>query len=255
MNTRNWKTKTILTLFPVLLWAEDPVASLPILGQWWNAETKQLERLEGLPGSLRHTAAPPEGEARYWSSAHLLLERRGAELKIHDLATGSVLSESVDGDWDFVFSSDGRRWQRYASGAARPFLLNDGTLLDADHDALLESGGILYVRASGALVELERHGVSWVERRRHESPLFSGLLSLKTAGEALLLLNADGELLRWRAGQAEAETLARGVSGLESLRQESFYRLQGKTGSRLLYLDSPGQRVYDLGATAVEVRQ
>jgi hypothetical protein len=264
----------------------------PGLGFVWDAASKSLRRLSGLPGSLRIEpgVSLPQETLQAWvspDSTYVVFALPEGKLERRDLLTNE--SEQIEAPLpeEVLFSSNGKRfalwWKtdhRFAmwgeassETTAKSIVVPDaGEALILEQDGLLrtsggnwlgtfsadavfaESSGRLVVATTGAFVQFELKEEKWTQTVRNE---FEGIPALRQfvieSGDSLLAVGIKGDLVRWHPSTGVSEVMAdSGVERLSALKQSGFYLASGES-PQLLFSLSPSQKLFLL--PAVEVAQ
>jgi hypothetical protein len=281
------------TISFLLLAATSLVASeldSPGLGWLWDAPTKSLRRLGGLPGSLRNEPglALPAETLHAWvspDSSYVVFALPEGKLERRNLITGEAVQIESPLPDEILFSTSGKRlalwWKAsnrfsfwgepVAEVAAKRIVIPDsGDALILEQDGLLrtssgnwlgtfsadtviaESGGRLLVATAGAFVQFELKDEKWAEISRHEFDTIPQLRQVVIEnGDSLLAVGLKGDLSRWQPSTGVSEILAAtGVEGLSALKQSGFYLATGES-PQLLFALSTSQKLFLLPAAEV----
>jgi hypothetical protein len=262
----------------------------PSLGWIWDAPTKSIRRLVGLPGSVRNESGItlPEETLAAWASPdalQIVVALPDSRLERRYLNSEESLQISADKPDEVLFSPDGRLaalwWKsanRFALWGDAPAelsaksiqLLNDGETLILEADGLLRSssgswignfgpesafrvsGQRLVVSTPRAFILFDRNGKDWRESARYEFESIPSVRQIEIESpDSLLTVGLEGQLTRWLPASGTSELLtASGVERLRPLRQAGFYLAEGET-PQMLFALSQSQRLYAVPAPEV----
>lgn len=280
-----------LILFAASAFAANEMDS-PSLGWLWDAPTKSMRRLVGLPGSMRNEAGPtlPAETLAAWASPdamQIIVALPDARLERRNLRSGESEQIPANQPDEVLFSPDGRLsalwWKsekRFANWGDTPRelnaksiqILNDGDAIVLDLDGLLQTakgfwlgnfgaeatfavaGSRLVVAAARSFTVFEQNGKDWQQTSRHE---YEGIPVFKQieieSADWVLTVGTEGQLTRWSPASGSSETLSpSGVERLRAFRQPGFYLSEGET-PMMLFAFSSSQKLYAIPAP--EVRQ
>lgn len=262
----------------------------PSIGWIWDAQTKSIRRLVGIPGSIRNEGGlvlPAETLAAWASldAQQVVLALPDDRLERRFVASGESEQISSARPDEVLFSPDGRHaalwWKstnRFANWGETPHeltaksiqILNDGQAIILENDGLLKSsagswignfgseaafavsGGRLIVAASKAFIVFQRMGKDWQQSARHEYDTIPAFRQVEIeSSDSLLTVGLEGQLTRWSLPSGTSETLsASGVESLRPLRQSGFYLAEGET-PQMLFALSQSQKLYAVPAPEV----
>ena len=283
--------RLFLIVFAASAFAANEIES-PSLGWFWDATSKSMRRLVGLPGSVRNEAGPilPAETLAAWASpdgTQVVLALPGVLVQRRNLKSGESEEISVNPLDEVLFSPDGRfaaLWwkseKRFAKWGEAPRelnvksiqILNDGDAIILDSDGLLQTakgvwlgnfgveatfavaGSRLVVAASRAFIVFEHNGKDWQQRSRNEDEGIPNFKQIEIeSAESVLTVGTECLLTRWLLASGSSEILS--VSGVERLRafsQRGFYLAEGET-PMILFAFNSSQKLY--AVPAPEVRQ
>ncbi len=280
-----------LILFAASAFAASEVDS-PSPGLLWDAPTKSMRRLVGLPGSVRNEAGPalPAETLAAWVSpdaTQLVIALPGELVRRVNLKSGESEEIPAKQPDEVLFSPDGRSaalwWkseQRFANWGDTPRelnvksiqILNDGDAIILDSEGLLQTArgtwlgnfgaeatfalaaSRLVVAAPRSFTVFEQNGKDWQQTSRHEYDGIPGFKQLEIESpDFVLAVGKEGQLTRWSPASGSSENLSTaGVDRLRALHQPGFYLAEGET-PMMLFAFSSSQKLYTVPAP--EVRQ
>lgn len=278
-----------LILFAASAFAANEMDS-PSLGCVWDAPSKSMRRLIGLPGSVRNEAGPvlPAETLAAWASpdgSQIVFALPGERVQRLNLKSGELEEIAVTQPDEVLFSADGRNaalwWKaekRFAKwgetsrdlNAKSIQVLNDGDAIFLDFDGLLQTakgvwlgnfgsdatfavaGSRLVVAAPGVFIAFEQNEKDWQQRARNE---YEGIPVFKQieieSPDSVLAVGGEGQLTRWQIATGSSETLSKsGVERLRAYRQPGVYLAEGEIPMLLFALNS-SQKLYIVPAPEV----